>query len=203
MRRLINDFLFLLSGLPAAAAWFALLLAGWLTAALLAITPLVVPVLLALRWATRTLAAGEAAVARELLEVDARVPAIAAGLPGYANRIRSVLADAAFWRQQAYGALRMTAGFATGIVAASAVAWSLLLISLPITYRWVDMWQVHTLGRGFAAPPVGIAALAVSGALVDVLARVWRGLAAPLLCETSAASISRDRAFRAHVVLYL
>ena len=34
MRRLTNDFLFLLSGLPAAAAWYALLLAGWLTAGL-------------------------------------------------------------------------------------------------------------------------------------------------------------------------
>ena len=53
MRRTFNELIFLVSGAAAAAAWFGLLLAGWLTAALLAVTPLLVPVLVAFRWATR------------------------------------------------------------------------------------------------------------------------------------------------------
>ena len=46
MRRTFNEFIYLLSGIAAAAVWFALLLAGWLVITLSALTPLVVPVLI-------------------------------------------------------------------------------------------------------------------------------------------------------------
>jgi signal transduction histidine kinase len=186
MRRTFKDFLFLIAGLPAAAVWFGLLLAGWLAAALLAVTPLLVPVLVAVRWTTRGLALGEAALARELLGVEVRVQPSAPTGHGYLNRIRGVLRDADFWRRQSYGLIRTTAGFGAGIAAASAVGASLYLISLPITYRWTDQWQVHTLGRAFAAVPVGFAALALSILLIRGLARAFAGMAPALLGSGSA-----------------
>ena len=181
MRRVFNEFVFLLSGLPAAAAWFALLLAGWLTALLLAVTPALVPVLIAFRWATRGLALGEGIVARELLGITVRVPASAPTGRGYANRVRGVLRDGDFWRQQSYGLIRTTAGFGAGVAAASAVGSSLFLIGLPIYHRWVDVWRVDTLGHAFAAVPVGVVALAVAALLVHALARAFAGAAPRLL----------------------
>jgi hypothetical protein len=85
MRRTFHEFIYLLSGLVAAAVWFALLLVGWLAVVLSAVTPVVVPVLIAFRWATRGLAVGEAALARELLGVDARVAPGPRGPPGGPN----------------------------------------------------------------------------------------------------------------------
>jgi signal transduction histidine kinase len=181
MRRTFNELVYLLSGLVAAAAWFGLLLAGWLAVALTAVTPAVVPVLIAFRWATRGLALAEASLARRLLGVEARVTPATSGRRGYLDRIRGVLFDSAFWRQQSFGAIRMLAGFVAGIAAVSAVGSSLFLVSLPVTYRWADMWHVRTLGRGLAAVPVGLVALAVSALLVHALARAWAGLTRALL----------------------
>jgi signal transduction histidine kinase len=197
MRRAFNDFLFLLTGAAAAAVWFSLLFAGWLAVLLLCITPLVVPVLMAFRWATRGVALGEAALARELLGVDAVVPPPAPTGRGYLNRIRGVLRDGDFWRQQSYGLLRTTAGFAAAIVAASAVGGSLYLIGLPIYYHWVDQWRVDSLGHAFVAVPVGIAALGVSVLLVRVLARAWAALTPSLLgADGEPASVERAAATR-------
>jgi len=181
MRRTFNDFLYLVSGVPAAAVWFGLLLAGWLAAALLAVTPLLVPVLVALRWTTRGLALAEAALARELLGADARVPASRPTGPGYLGRIRGILLDPGLWRQQSYGLIRTTAGLGAGIAALSAVGAALYLIGLPIYYRWVGQWQVHTIGRAFAAVPVGIVALGIAVLLVRGLARAFARLAPSLL----------------------
>jgi signal transduction histidine kinase len=203
MRRTFNEFVYLLSGLVAAAVWFALLLAGWLAVALSAVTPIVVPVLIAFRWATHGLAVAEAALARELLGVDARVVQAPSRQPGYVNRIRAVVGDPVFWRQQAFGTIRMLAGFATGIVAAGAVAASLYLVSLPLTYRWVDQWRVHTLGRAFAALPLGLAALVVSGLLVHMLARVWARMTPALLGAPSPRGGRRRSGLREHAGAYV
>ena len=189
MRRLVREFLYLLYGAAAAIAWFGLLLAGWLTVALLAVTPLVVPALVAFRWATRGFVLGEAAVARELLAADVTVPAAQPMERGYLGRIRSTFADADFWRQQAYGAIRMLGGFGAGIVAAGVVGSSLYLIGLPLYYRHVGQWQVHTLGRAVAAVPVGLAALALSLLVVHGLARAFARLT-PRLIGTGRAPVS-------------
>jgi signal transduction histidine kinase len=208
MRRTFNELIFLVAGAVAAAAWFGLLLAGWLTTALLAVTPLVMPVLVAFRWATRGLALGEAALARELLGVEARVPGVAPTGRGYLNRVRGILRDSAFWRQQSYGAIRMTLGFGAAIAAASAVGASLYLIALPITYRWADQWQVHSLGRAFAAVPVGLVALAVAGLIVHGLARAFARMAPALLGSAPAAAAAgeargpRRTGLREHALAY-
>jgi len=202
MRRTFNELVYLLSGLVAAAVWFGLLLAGWLLTALSALTPLVVPVLIAFRWATHGLAAGEAALARELLGVDTRVGQAPSGGRGYLNRIRGVLGDAVFWRQQSFGAIRMLAGFASGLAAAIAVGSSLYLVSLPLTYRWVDQWQVHTLGRALAAVPVGVVALAVSVLLVHALARAWARMTPALLGTAAPRSTPRRSGLGEHAAAY-
>ncbi|MES1248412.1 MAG: sensor domain-containing protein, partial [Actinomycetota bacterium] len=186
MRRLFNELTYLVYGLVASAAWFGLLLAGWLAVALLAVTPLVVPVLVAFRWATRGFTLGEAAVARELLGADVAVPPARPMERGYVGRIRSTFNDADFWRQQAYGVIRMLGGFGAGVAAVSAVGSSLYLVALPISYRWVDQWQVHTLGRAFAAVPVGLVALGISALLVHGLARAF-ARATPRLVGTGPA----------------
>jgi signal transduction histidine kinase len=181
MRRAFKDFVFLLTGAASAVVWFGLLLAGWLTALLLAITPLVVPVLIAFRWATRGVALGEAGLARYLLGVEAHVPPSAPTDRGYLGRIRGILADSDFWRQQTYGVVRTTAGLAAAIAALSSVGASLYLIGLPIYYRWVDQWQVHSRERAILAVPVGIVALVVSALLVRAMAAAWRRLAPSML----------------------
>ena len=53
-RRTYRELLFLASGLALSGVWLGLLLAGWISAGVLAVTPLLVPVLIgfrALTWA--------------------------------------------------------------------------------------------------------------------------------------------------------
>ena len=73
MRRL-RVLLYLLTGLPLGVADAAVLLAGWIVVACLAITPLVVPALLAFRAATGGLAWLEARLANALLGTDVEPP---------------------------------------------------------------------------------------------------------------------------------
>src|SRR5581483_12482005 len=74
-RRTASALVYLVSAAALAPAVFGALLAGWLAALLLAITPASVPVLLGFRWTVRQLALVEAWLARELLGVRAYVPA--------------------------------------------------------------------------------------------------------------------------------
>ncbi|HEX7083846.1 MAG TPA: hypothetical protein VF186_07005 [Gaiellaceae bacterium] len=88
-------FVFLAGSAPIGALALGLAIAGWTAAAVLAVTPLVVPVLLAFRGATGLLAAGDAALARGTLGVDVR-PRIGSGGGGYWGRSKAVLADGSF-----------------------------------------------------------------------------------------------------------
>lgn len=183
-RRTYREFLYLLAGVPFAAAWFALLLAGWLAVGLLAVTPLVVPAFLALRWATWLAAEAEAAAARSLLGVEVRVPRPPLGGHGYWGRLRSGLADPTFWAQQLYLALRTVLGFGTGVAAVSVAGSSLWLVSLPATYSFVteDAFGVHvdSAGLAFAFVPLGIAGIVLSAWLVRGLGTLWARLAGML-----------------------
>jgi len=179
-RRTYRELVYLLAGAPLAAAWFGLLLAGWLAVGLLAVTPLVVPALVAFRWATWLAAEAEAAVARALLAVDVRVPRPGPSERGYFGRIRSALSDASFWAQQAFLVLRTTLGFGIGVAVASFVGVSLQLVLLPVTYSFfhedVAGLHVHSAGIAFAFVPLGLLGVLVSPWLVHWLAAVWRRL---------------------------
>ena len=175
-------------------------------------TPLLVPVLIAFRalvWGGATV---EAALARELLGVEVRVGPLRAGEAGYVGRIRGVLGDAAFWREQSYLFARLVGGFAGGVAVAAAAGWSLSLAAMPAWYAFthpdVGMWRVDTLPRAFACVPLGLAGVVVSAWLVRGLAALWRPLATALLDAgtpatpaTSAAAVFR-RGLPYHAALF-
>src|SRR5262245_16998161 len=77
--------LFLAASAPIGAAALGLLIAGWTSTAVFAITPLVVPVLVGFRWAVGLLAGADAALARSLLGVETRPP-LSSGGSGFWGR---------------------------------------------------------------------------------------------------------------------
>ena len=89
-------------------------IAGWTSIAVLAITPLVVPVLLGYRGVVGLLARGDAALARALLGPTPR-PADLLVRPRLLGACTAVVLDPNFWRQQGYLLLRMTVGFALAV----------------------------------------------------------------------------------------
>ena len=160
-----RELLFLVAGIPIAAAVFGVLVAGWTSLAVLAVTPLVVPVLLGYRGVVGLLARGDASLARSLLGTDVGPTAWSEGR-GFWGRARAVFLDPAFWRQQGYLLLRMAIGFALGIAELSLIAVGFGWMTLPVWYRWTDnnygSWQVDTVGRAFLFVPAG--ALVLVGA---------------------------------------
>ena len=95
-----RNLLFLVAGIPIAAVVLGLVIAGWTSIAVLAITPLVVPVLLGYRGAVGLVARGDASLARSLLGTTAGPPVSSAGR-GFWGRAKAVFLDPSFWRQQA------------------------------------------------------------------------------------------------------
>ncbi len=186
-RRTYRELVYLLSAAPLAAAWFSLLLAGWLATSLLAVTPLVVPVLIVFRWATWLAATAEAAIARSLLGVDIHVPPLRGGAPGYWGRLRAGLSDASFWTQQTYLAARMLVGGALAVGVVSLLGASLQLIALPFTYRFVNedlyTWHIRTLPVALALVPAGIAGVVLTAWIVRALAAAWSRMVKILLVE--------------------
>jgi signal transduction histidine kinase len=167
-----RDLGFLALGIPVATAAFGLFVAGWTSIGLLAITPLVVPVLLGFRRAVGVLARVDARLARPLLGVDVDPPTHSSGR-GFWGRAAAVLADPNFWRQQAYLLVRTTLGFALAVGELSLIAGALGWITQPIWYRWTDnsygSWHVDTLGRAFIFVPAGLAGLILAGWLARAL----------------------------------
>jgi hypothetical protein len=121
--RTYRALLFLASAVPLGAVEFALLLAGWIAVPLLALTPASVPALLGYRWSVRQVALVEAWLARELVGSRAALPPARPRPRGYWRAGQSVVADAAFWRQQAYLFYRATGCWALGVVQRSHRSW--------------------------------------------------------------------------------
>jgi hypothetical protein len=119
-----RDLLFLAAAMPVAALALGFMVAGWTSIAVLAITPLVVPVLLGYRGAVGLLARTDAKLARSLLGADTVPPAASAG-SGFWGRAKAVFLDPNFWRQQGYLLLRMTVGFALAVGELSLIAGAL------------------------------------------------------------------------------
>jgi Putative sensor len=155
-----RDLVFVAAAIPVAALALGIMIAGWTSIVVLAITPLIVPVLLGYRGAVGLLARGDAALARSLLGADAGPPIASAGR-GFWGRAKAVFLDPNFWRQQAYLLLRMTLGFVLAVGELSLIAAAFGWISMPIWYRWTDenygSWHVNTLGRAFLFVPAGVA----------------------------------------------
>ena len=212
--RTIRRLLFLLAAVPVGAVAFGILVAGWIAVAVVSITPLVVPALMALRAAVGGLARADAGLASALLGTATRPDVTSPGPTGYWRRAGNILGDGAFWRQQSYLLLRLSLGFAFALFEWTLLAASLGLIALPIWYRWGhpelwNNWKIDTLGRAFLGVPVGVAGLAVAVALIRPLASVSRSLVVGLLRDGDAPQAapevrrrSRLQALALHALAY-
>ena len=181
-----RSLLFLVMAVPMAAVALGLFIAGWVTTAVLAITPLVIPLLVGLRGATGLLARGDAVLAKSLLGVDVEPP-ISSGGRWFWGKGKAVLVDPSFWKQQAYLAIRMVGGFAVAVGIVALIGGALQAIAYPISYRWssaeIGSWHADTFASSLVFFAVGIVALFVGVHLIGPLARLsgWlvTGLLAP------------------------
>ena len=107
--------LFGVSALPLGVVALVVLATGWGITVGLAITPLVVPLLLGLRFVVRQLAQAEAFLVRELLGAPVTLPS-QRGQGGFWQRLGHALTDGVFWKQQAYLLLRIVLGVPLAII---------------------------------------------------------------------------------------
>src|SRR3954464_13490676 len=128
--------LFHASAIPVGAVVVALLLTGWLTTGLLAITPLVVPVLIGFAWAVHLLARADAWLARELVDARTAVAQEPPRVRGFWRSGMAVLAARRFWTQQAYLVLRVLVGWPLAVLELALLAAAVENIAAPIYYRW-------------------------------------------------------------------
>jgi signal transduction histidine kinase len=191
MRRLLKPFvspetyralIYYLVALCLGVVAFALLIAGWTTTLVLAITPLVVPLLIGLRAGVGLLAQAQASVARDLLGTQTRPAALTTGT-GFWSRGFNVLKDPAFWKQQAH----LLLAWPIALVVLSVVGFALQLLSLPIWYRWADSSDVFgrsnvdTLAETLPFAAAGLALLVLMVHLLGPLSSISRRLATRLL----------------------
>jgi hypothetical protein len=164
--RTYRDLLFVAAAIPVAAVVLVVVLAGWIAVAVLAITPLVVPVLVGYRGAVGLLARADARLSRSLLDVTAEPPTSSGG-QWFWGRAKAVLVDQSFWRQQAYLVLRMGVGFALAVAQLSMIALGAWWITYPAWYRWVDMnlgaLHFETFERSLLFVLPGLVALVAAG----------------------------------------
>ena len=168
----------------------ALLIAGWTTTIVLAITPLVVVALIGFGLGVGVLSAAGAYLARELLGLDVR-RALGAGGSGFWARGFAVLKARAFWEQQAH----LLLAWVIAIVALTPFSLGVQALAIPLYYDTVDdtdlFWMsVDTRGEALLAVPVGLALLAVGVYLLGPVTRLSRALARRLLAA------DRDRIMR-------
>ena len=181
----LRALLYVVTAVPMGAVGAAVLLAGWIASAVLAITPLIVPVLAGFRYVVGMLARVEAWLARTLIGASAEPAARERYRGGYWRHAGDVLSDAAFWRRQSFLLLRYVLGGAMAIGELALLAFALAAIAEPIYYRWdnaeIGSWQIDSLGRALLFVPAGIIVLMAAVYLLGPFATAWRSLADALL----------------------
>jgi signal transduction histidine kinase len=185
MRQAVRTLVFLLAAVPVGALALGVLIAGWVAASVLAVTPLCVPALVGFRRAVGGVAWLDAEIANRLLGTTVRPPLRSPGPRGFWNAGLNVVRDRAFWRQQAYLLTRQTLGFGVGVGEWTLLAASLGALTLPIWYRWsapdLGSWHIDTLGRALLGVPTGIVGLVIVLLLLRPLLAGSRLLVASLL----------------------
>jgi signal transduction histidine kinase len=169
--------LFLLAGLPLGIVWFTLLVTGWSLAAGLLVTPLVVALFYLGGAATLGAGAVEAALARELLDAHVSAPRWPSPHGVWWRRLLGPVADASFWRVQAYLWMRALLGFALGLLTLALLAAALGAIAAPV-YAWAipggldyGVYTAHDVGDALPAVPVGLLLLAATIVLAEPMTR--------------------------------
>jgi signal transduction histidine kinase len=177
--------IYLLLALPVGAAAAVILVAGWAVCAFLAITPLVVPALVAFRAAVGAVARADAEVANALLGTTVRPPISSPGRPGFWRRGGNVLGDEAFWEQQVHLLQRFVLGWALAVIELALLAAGAAAIVEPIVYRWTNQdigsWHVDSLGRALLFVVPGVLALVLAVVLIRPFGAVARSLVVGLL----------------------
>jgi signal transduction histidine kinase len=212
--RTLRTLLFLAAAVPVGALAMGVLIAGWVAVACLAITPLVVPAIVAFRAVVGGSAWLDAQIANGLLGTSVQPPLRAPGPRGFWRSGLNVVRDVAFWRQQAYLLVRLSLGFVLAVGEWSLLAASAGLVAMPIWYRWTDVRlaesrEVDSLGRALLCVPVGLAGLALAFALVRPLEAGCRAVVGGLLGDVDAAAFTPDaireqrmRALKIHALAY-
>jgi signal transduction histidine kinase len=177
----------------------------WGLSLLFAITPLVVPLLIAFRAAVGGLSQAGAKVAGLLVGADADPPVLSESSGGFWGRGKSVLGDRAFWRQQAYQLI----GFPIALVPLIVLSLAVQLATVPIWYRWAedaDVFGAHVDSFPESLPflALGLVLLVAGFDLLRPFARIFRRLASGLLAGRGPGLSPvelrelRLRAFRVH-----
>jgi signal transduction histidine kinase len=188
---------YLLLGAPLGLIWFVCLVTVWSLCLGLAITPLVIPVLVALAFMTRGFAAVEAELASALLGLDARVPDISIQGRRLSARLRHLFGGG-FWRAQAFLWIRSSAGFAAGLLMLTLLGTSVSLILGPLWKPLVPggtdigFLTAHPFLRSLALVPVGLALLPLTIALARPLGGMFRPIAAACLHQGTSGPESLD-----------
>jgi len=175
---------FYVAELGIGVAGLVLLLAGWTVTLLLAITPLVVPLLIGLRAAVGLLALAEAGLARQLLGARVRTRAFSGGR-GFWARGLEVVRDPVFWRQQGH----LLLAWPIALVPVAVVGWGLQLLSMPVWYRWADsndvfgLFEVDSLAEALPFAGLGLVVLLAAAHLLGPYASFSRWLASRLLSD--------------------
>jgi hypothetical protein len=188
----LHSFLYLVSALPLAGFWLAVLITGVTLALSLAITPLLPAVLIGFAATVRFCAWVEGYLARRLVGAHASPRRVARPRRGYWAAVPAVLGDGAFWRGQAFLLLRAVLGLITGVVTLSFLGAGLQGLAAPLIYRWIPaddgrngidfkIWKADTLGKATLLVPLGIALLVATWGLVHLFAAMWRGIASGVL----------------------
>jgi signal transduction histidine kinase len=176
--------LYQLAQLVLGVVGFTLLIAGWTVTLVLAITPLVVPLLIGLRIAVGALAEAQAATARSLLHTNVHPPLTSPGA-GFWARGFAALKDPVFWKQQAH----LLVVWPIALVPLSILSLALQLATLPIWYRWVDsanvlgFLEVDSFAEALPQAVLGLALLVGLAHLLGPLTALSRRLAVELLGE--------------------
>jgi signal transduction histidine kinase len=163
---------------------FAVVFAGWMVTLLLAITPLVVPVLIGFRAAVGALAQAQAFAARRLLGASAHPAASSQGI-GFWSRGFAVLKDESFWKQQAH----LLISWPIALVPLTLLSWTVQTGSVPIYYRWVDthdvvgLFDVDSFAEALPFTALAIVLLVGLAHLMRPASRLSRRLANGLLAD--------------------
>jgi signal transduction histidine kinase len=201
--------LYYLVGLALGSLAFAVLLGGWIATLVLAITPLVFPLLFGLRWAVGQLSRLQGMAVNALLGADVSPSTRTTRGASFWTRALNVLRDTAFWKQQAH----LLLSWPLSLVPLAIVYWAGQLITLPIWYRWVDSGDVFgfldidTFAEALPVAGGGLVLLLGAAHLLGPYASFSRWLASRLLASEPEPARSRAeiraRRFRALTILSL
>jgi signal transduction histidine kinase len=179
---------YLLLGMPLGTIWFVCLVTLWSLTLSFVVLPMVIPAAIALAYATRGFTTIEAELARSLLNVDARVPAISIAGPNWRARVRGLFGSG-FWRAQGFLWTRWLLGFPAGVLMIALLGSAVSMITGPLWIPFVHggsdlgFWHIHTFVQALALVPVGLVLLPATVALANPLGAAFRPIAAGLLRE--------------------